>query len=430
MTPAWSFCILCLAAAGLEMDDVGFRLVQTGSSSKLMVNGQETGCTISTQGVEMTCEDIKNFGGSLNLPANAFRPVIDCQQMDATQFDAVSIRSSPMCSKLTYTKHFKAGAVSNTSETSEALDLKPGEVANFTCLLFPLPNTEKGLARWMVPVSVELDVTARNSKTNQSGTVKWEIGTIKWRTEDKQKVDSKTCSESVVKAAFKWKMRLQKSSQNVHQLLWTNVGPKSDPMDPIESLPGNVTGCLKDVTLKEMGPNIFVAMATKNRKGLADHKNFRRVVTLKVGKPLLDSAPDKHEEQVELLVDATQLPSNTEEVFVAVDYFIEGGGSKKTFVWLPVTDPGLPDSEPDQPDTGTVSPTDTTMTPKDPTDGTSYQPAKSKPTDPDTPKKKKASGGIGAAFWWIPGCLFLGMGIGIFFYRRNRLIQAYGRDVR
>ena len=28
-------------------------------------------------GVEMTCEDIKNFGGSLNLPANAFRPVID-----------------------------------------------------------------------------------------------------------------------------------------------------------------------------------------------------------------------------------------------------------------------------------------------------------------------------------------------------------------
>ena len=108
--------------------------------------------------------------------------------MDATQFDAVSIRSSPMCSKLTYTKHFKAGAVSNTSETSEALDLKPGEVANFTCLLFPLPNTEKGLARWMVPVSVELDVTARNSKTNQSGTVKWEIGTIKWRTEDKQKV--------------------------------------------------------------------------------------------------------------------------------------------------------------------------------------------------------------------------------------------------
>ena len=50
MTPAWSFCILCLAAAGLEMDDVGFRLVQSGSSSKLMVNSQETGCTISTQG--------------------------------------------------------------------------------------------------------------------------------------------------------------------------------------------------------------------------------------------------------------------------------------------------------------------------------------------------------------------------------------------
>eukprot|EP00435_Cladocopium_sp_Y103_P042165 s432_g11.t1 len=319
---------------------------------QLVISNMNTGCSVSTMAIELTCQDSKP-----SAPQNAFQTVVNCQNMNPTEADSVSIKGGDSCGKLTYTQHFAAG--DSVSAGSGSVEIKPGQVANITCVLLPFPignSAKKPVARdhFAISSDVQLDFSAKHldsaTKRLTGGSQSVSIGTVKF-SQDLQKVTSASCAQAV-DALFDWKLSLTDSSQNVHNLLWT-----SQPKEPsqwaapslnLKSLPSKFTTSMKDLGFYDLQPSISKAICGTSLMNFADK------VKLQVEQLPKDSkVPEKHEEVVKMIVDATQLPK-CNEIKVEVKYTIPNQSPRYVDLVLPVDNPIVPDTpeqpvDPDQP---------------------------------------------------------------------------------
>eukprot|EP00435_Cladocopium_sp_Y103_P002975 s2472_g1.t1 len=130
--------------------DVGFGLTHTMSSVPLVVSDIETGCTIQTLGIELTCKD-RNLGSVVNFcgqrcSVHGYSSMVilsisyEPRQKDWWNWDyAIQCFSdgADSCGKLTYTHHF--AAEDSVSTWGEWIVITPGQVVNLTCVLLPFP---------------------------------------------------------------------------------------------------------------------------------------------------------------------------------------------------------------------------------------------------------------------------------------------------
>eukprot|EP00438_Fugacium_kawagutii_P022240 Skav229664 [mRNA] locus=scaffold1030:162634:163221:- [translate_table: standard] len=188
----------------------------------------------------------------------------------------------------------------------------------------------------------------------------------------------------VVKENFDWGFSLLKSSHNVHEVLWTSQAkkPNVDHIAPkINMYDFKVTKTTKNVDFKDLNPRILSAFVNTT------DRNFKEHVKLKTLEPAGQDQPKKHEQKLELSVDATQLPKGTKELKVYLAFTYPTTGFTDVKLMLPVDSPEVPD-EPN------------------------VNPAK--------------SGGVGAGV--IALIIIFGVGLvvlaGAFLYRRHRRIQA------
>lgn len=232
-------------------------------------------------------------------------------------------------------------------------------------------------------------------------------------------MDPKACQKAVSNL-LEWKLKLLESSQNVHHLLWTSqpTKPDDEPASPYKiDTPFQVNGCLKDVSFNDLQPAILQAAIVPGGVDVKKH------VKLEVEQLPKDTQPTKHEENVKLIVDATQMPKGTKSLSVIISYEIPEQFERYASFNLPVKDPTVPDVT-------TETPQVTTETPQVPTEKPQVTTEKPQLTTevPDQPDEKK-SGGLGAGIWIILVILLLGLGVGAFLYRRHLRMQAHAREV-
>eukprot|EP00438_Fugacium_kawagutii_P012580 Skav200201 [mRNA] locus=scaffold623:373194:374472:- [translate_table: standard] len=377
----WILPILAWAGDGdieRDPDHVGFDISDfSGPAMSVSVNGKDTGCQVSSLGVKLTCHT-KAFRNN-SIPSNAFRILVDCQNMDATKFDLLTVQAGSACSKLTYTQHLQVMGGSSSS-----LQMKPGQSANLTCVLFPLDGMESAVSEG-------------------------------WSTADP--VDAKACKQAVSKF-FEWKLKLLESSQNVHHLLWTSqpAKPDGEPAPYKVDSPFQITGSLKDLSFSDLKPTIMQATV----KGGVQVKEHVKLELEQLPKDYTE--PTKHEENVKLIVDATQVPKGTTSVNVFMSYEIPGHFERYASVNLPVKDPNIPDVTTETPQITTQKPQVTTEKPQVTTE-------KPQVTTEVPPEPEKKSSGLGAGIWIILVILLLGLGVGAFLYRRHLRMQAHAREV-
>lgn len=369
-----------------KWEDVGFGLTQIASSSKLVVSNMETGCSIFMTSIELTCKDSNPMG---NPPSNAFHTVVNCLNMDPTKASRVKIKGSDSCGKLTSTQYFAAD--DSVSTRSGSVEIQPGQLANLTCVLLPFPignSAEKrpGEDNFATSNDVKLDFAAQHfdkeTKRLEGGSQSVSIGTVKFL-QDPEKVTSSSCSTAVDKL-FDWKLSLTNSNQNVHTFLWSsqNGEPSSLVVANLKTLPTKFTTSMKDLGFYDLQPSIHGAICGKSAT------NFGDKVKLQVEKLPKDSkVPEKHEEVVKMMVDATQLPTCS-ELEVEVMYTFPGQDARYVKFLLPVDNPNVPD---------------------------------------DQPQGSEKSSWLGTVFWILLIGGVLALAVGGFLYRRNLLIQANAR---
>eukprot|EP00438_Fugacium_kawagutii_P027602 Skav231505 [mRNA] locus=scaffold84:87220:89021:- [translate_table: standard] len=328
----WIWPILAWAIER-DPDMVGFDISEvSGTAMSVWVNGKDTGCQVSSLGVKLTCHD-KAFRTN-SIPSNAVRIFVDCQNMDATNFDLLT-------------------------------------------------------------------------------------------------VDAKACTQAVSKL-FQWKLKLLESNQNVHHLLWTSqpTKPDDEPAPYKVDTPFQITGSLKDVSFFDLKPSIMSAKV----KGGVDLKQHVKLEAEQLPKDYTE--PTKHEENVKLIVDATQMPKGTTSVNVFMSYEIPGHFERYVSLNLPVTDPNVPDVTTETPQTPTQKPQVTTEKPQvttekpqDTTEKPQITTEQPQVTTEVPPEPEKKSSGSGAGIWIILVILLLGLGGGAFLYRRHLRLQAHAREV-
>eukprot|EP00435_Cladocopium_sp_Y103_P050920 s432_g15.t1 len=232
------------------------------------------------------------------------------------------------------------------------------------------------------------------------GGQKISIGTVKFLADEE--VTRPSCGQAV-DALFDWKLSLTSSSHNVHNLLWSSqqreASGQAAPVINLKSLPSRETSSWRDLGFYDFKPSIIKAKCDTSVRDFADK------VKLQVEElPKDHKVPEKHEEVVKMIVDATQLPK-CNEIKVEVKYVlpIPGGGDKYILdLILPVDSPIVPDEEPKEP--------------KEPKD----QPDK---------KEETSDSGLGTAFWVILILALIAGSAGAFLYRRRLLIQANARAI-
>eukprot|EP00438_Fugacium_kawagutii_P008575 Skav214140 [mRNA] locus=scaffold1645:117355:118500:- [translate_table: standard] len=369
--------ILCFPA--LEAADVKLSISTTSLATKLMVDGKDTGCTSKTTSQDLTCKFPDSDSSVGQVPATYFSAVIDCTNMDASAFDSLTIQPLSQCAKMTFTQHMKKGGHVNL----EALQMVPNSVANFTCVAFPFKAfgtriNEDGWSKLPVNVSI---TGIKNGQEDKVST--WTMGSVRFHVQDS--TGGKTLALSTcmwaVEENFLWGLSLLKSSHNVHELLWTSQAKKPN-IDhiaaKINTYDFKVTKTMKNVAFNDLDPKILYAFVDSYGKT----RNFKEHVKLKKLEPAGQGQPEKHEEKLELSVDATQLPKGTKALEVTVTLEYPTTGYAEVELMLPVDSPEVPDENPEK------------------------------------------SGGVGAgvvAFIIIAGLVFLA---GAFLYRRHQRIQA------
>eukprot|EP00438_Fugacium_kawagutii_P036594 Skav223946 [mRNA] locus=scaffold1465:493393:494450:+ [translate_table: standard] len=116
---------------------------------------------------------------------------------------------------------------------------------------------------------------------------------------------------------------------------------------------------------------------------------------------------EKHEEKLEISVDATGLPKGTKELDITLEYTFPPRyfRSRKTELKLPVADPIIDEK---------------------PTEEPAEEPAE-KPTE--KPKEKKSDGDAGLLAFLLTCAAGAVLAVAFFFYRRHQRIQAHEREV-
>eukprot|EP00438_Fugacium_kawagutii_P022241 Skav229665 [mRNA] locus=scaffold1030:163341:163806:- [translate_table: standard] len=126
---------LCFPA--LYGEDVKLSIASTSLTTKLIVDGKDTGCTSTTTGQDLTCKFQDSDPSVSQVPATYFSAEINCKNMDSSIYDSLTVKPLSQCAKMTFTQHMEKGGHMNL----ETLEVVPNSVANFTCVVFPLKES-------------------------------------------------------------------------------------------------------------------------------------------------------------------------------------------------------------------------------------------------------------------------------------------------
>eukprot|EP00438_Fugacium_kawagutii_P021087 Skav205910 [mRNA] locus=scaffold123:456554:470116:+ [translate_table: standard] len=394
---AW---ILCFPA--LYVADVKLSIATTSTDSKVMVDGKDTGCTSKTTSQDLTCkfQDLDSFAGQ--VPATFFSAVINCNSMDTSAFDSLTVKPLSECAKMTFTQHMEKGGHVNR----EILEMIPNSIANFTCVAFPFSSFDARIKDegWSkLPVNVSITGTKNGQEDKVSN---WTMGSVRYHVESGKEAQYGRKCKRVVEENFHWGLSLLKSSQNVHEVLWTSQAkkPTIDHTTKINIYDFNFTQTVKHVAFKDLEPSITLASVSS-----AGNANFKKHVKIKRLEADQDQ-PEKHEQKLELSVDATQLPKGTKELEVMMTLVYPTTGYTDVELLLPVDSPEIPDENTEKP---------------------TEKPAEIPTENPtEKPKEKEKSGGVGVGV--IAFITVFGAGLvvlGAFLYRRHQVIQAHETEV-
>ena len=97
----------------------------------------------------------------------------------------VKVEAGSGCAKLTYTKHYEVEEPNSTS-----LTMQPGQVANLTCVLFPLAKLNYVDSGWQTPVTPSLNFTAQTDSMLE--TLNLPLAPLKYVQEDVSEQKSET----------------------------------------------------------------------------------------------------------------------------------------------------------------------------------------------------------------------------------------------
>ncbi|CAK9006938.1 unnamed protein product [Durusdinium trenchii] len=304
-------------------EDVPVAIEGVLSTQDLKVNGMKTGCTYTTHGVKLTCRSSGNHGSTVD---NAFNFVVNCT--DLTAFDHFYIEPGEFCGKMVYTQH---RSKSSFSLGGSRLKIDKGTVTDFTCVLLPVPMAKKSTHQDWNRISITVPLIVSDSERRDL-----DVGFVDFRTEDALKVDPSEC-EKAVEEMFDWDLQLNTSTRDKYVLEWTSqprqVGFSSRVVvEDSKTLPVKATSTLKDVMFKDLAPRVVHASsAAAQGQDFADRVKLvtkDKVPSSKNEKNGKTPDPEKHLEEVELHLDASQLPKRTKEIEVAVMYVIPTAGTK------------------------------------------------------------------------------------------------------
>eukprot|EP00438_Fugacium_kawagutii_P031646 Skav214560 [mRNA] locus=scaffold285:175967:177181:- [translate_table: standard] len=399
------FQILTLCAVYAGAADPKVSITTTSTATKLEVDGKDTGCTTQTFSQDLTCTE--DAASSDHVPAKYFTAFINCKNMGTSPYHSFTVEPSSQCAQMVFKQHKELGQEMNLN----TLEMEPNSVANFTCVVFPFKTSDESAdtSGWVnLPVTATLTGITKSSvgTTRTSGT-QWTMGSVRFTAPRGPYLEA---CRTVVQKKLQWGLSLLKSTQNVHELLWTSQAekPDIDLTTPETNIYASaVTKTVKKVGLKDLKPSIASAYCSTGSGSVNYDRNFADQVKLKTFEASTGVQLRKVEEKLELSVDATQIPKSTKELEVTVALVYPVTGLQNYRLMLPVDNPELPDEEP--------------------TEKPAEEPSE-KPSE--EPKPKEKSDGVGAGVIAFIVIFAAGAVVaGAFFYRRHRLIQAHAREV-
>eukprot|EP00438_Fugacium_kawagutii_P022711 Skav203980 [mRNA] locus=scaffold94:839062:840225:- [translate_table: standard] len=376
--------ILCYIVALCASDvDVILRIDTTSASSKLVVSQKDTGCTVQTERQDVTCTP-KDDGSDLGqVPATYASAVINCKNMNTSAYDSLTFEIPLYCAKFTFTQHMQKG--SDKVRFVDKMEILPGSIANITCVFFMQTIVKHNLAGFTFPQYFPIT----GKKGEDVGFKFWGMPSVRVRAANLAEGDMDKCLE-LLNGQFAWGFGLRKSNQNVHELYFTTqkhspnfhrVGFQINRSDV------SVTKTVKDVALKNLEPKITQA-GCSTASG-----NFAHLVKLKTFEPpAVDQGAKKHEENLEMSVDATQLPRGIKELDITLGYWFLAK-TRQVQLKLPVADPIIDE-----------------------------------PTE--KPKEVEKSGSdAGLLAFLLTSAAGAVLAVAFFFYRRHQRIQDHEREV-
>lgn len=183
MSQRWTLCLLALLGAGAN-EDAKLLLTHDATSINPRINGKYTGCSVSQTFIKLTCDDPAKAGTDA-IPDNAFRTVVNCQNM-YEDFSAVKLLPGPQCGKVVFTQYTPAG----TKVSEGQVELLKGEVANITCVAWPswlITSQPDAEGFFTIGQPMTLEVTGTNMRNEESSREFWEIGRVKAKNGNEEK---------------------------------------------------------------------------------------------------------------------------------------------------------------------------------------------------------------------------------------------------
>ena len=183
MSQRWTLCLLALLGAGAN-EDAKLLLTHDATSINPRINGKYTGCSVSQTFIKLTCDDPAKAGTDA-IPDNAFRTVVNCQNM-GEDFSAVKLLPGSQCGKVVFTQYTPAG----TKVSEGQVELLKGEVANITCVAWPswLTMSHRDAEGFFtIGEPMTLEVTGTNMRNEESSREFWEIGRVKAKNGNEEK---------------------------------------------------------------------------------------------------------------------------------------------------------------------------------------------------------------------------------------------------
>eukprot|EP00438_Fugacium_kawagutii_P030241 Skav219534 [mRNA] locus=scaffold30:789954:791123:- [translate_table: standard] len=380
---AWILCyIVALCANDV---DVTLRIATTSASSKLEANWKDTGCTVQTERQDVTCTP-KDDGSDLGqVPATYASAVVNCKNMDTSAYDSLLFEPSPFCAMFSFTQHMEKG--DKVRFLVNRMEIFPGSIANITCVLYTQTISKAKLAGFEIPQT--FGITGKKGEDETFLDI-WDMPFVFVRAANLAEKEADKCLE-LLNREFAWGFGLRKSHRNVHELYFTTQrhSPNFHRVGfQINRSNVTVTKTVRDVELKDLGPKVTQA-GCSTASG-----DFAHLVELKTFEaPAVQDQVEKHEEELEISVDATGLPKGTKELDITLEYRFRPL-PRRVQLKLPVVGPIIDD----------------------------------RPTEKPT-EEKKSGGSAGLLAFLLTSIAGAVAAVAFFFYRRHDRIQAHEREV-
>eukprot|EP00438_Fugacium_kawagutii_P020908 Skav211799 [mRNA] locus=scaffold305:348845:350849:+ [translate_table: standard] len=317
----WILCFVVALCANAV--DVTLRIATTSASSKLEVYWKDTGCTLQTERQDVTCTP-KDDGSDLGqVPATFASAVINCKNMNTSAYDSLQFRFTEWCAKFTYTQHMENGGDKVRVVHFNHLQIFPGSIVNITCVMFTRPMDKAMLAG--SEVRQNFPIWGKKGVAEMPGG--WDMPFVLVRAANLAETDADKCLE-VLNPEFAWGVGLGKSPNRMSDF--------------------TVTKTARDVALKNLDPKITQA-GCSTASG-----DFAHLVKLKtLEPPAVQDQVEKHEEKLEISVDATGLPKGTKELDITLEYTFPPHDPERLInqakLKLPVSDPIIDEKPTEEP---------------------------------------------------------------------------------